>query len=99
MNRNLPEMPMKNDKQRVRGSTRPPATVADQASDLIGRRARYDKQWAMHAVTIAVALALTGCAVGPRYDAPPAIDIPVAFKEGGGEWVAAAPADGVDRGA
>ncbi|MFC5497689.1 efflux transporter outer membrane subunit [Caenimonas terrae] len=45
-----------------------------------------------------VALALAGCAaVGPRYT-PPAVDTPVAFKEGPGAWVPAAPADTLARG-
>jgi NodT family efflux transporter outer membrane factor (OMF) lipoprotein len=45
-----------------------------------------------------MALLLAGCAVGPRYTAPPAVDTPVAFKQGQGEWVAAVPADTLDRG-
>ncbi|MGZ5182595.1 MAG: efflux transporter outer membrane subunit [Ramlibacter sp.] len=49
-------------------------------------------------LALAIALLVSGCAVGPRYDAPPAVDTPVAFKEGGGEWVRAAPADGSERG-
>lgn len=49
-------------------------------------------------IAVASALLVTGCAVGPRYDAPPAIDTPVAFKEGGGAWVQAAPADAAERG-
>jgi NodT family efflux transporter outer membrane factor (OMF) lipoprotein len=53
----------------------------------------------VRALSLCIALALAGCAVGPRYDAPPAVDTPAAFKEGGGEWVTAAPADAVDRGA
>jgi NodT family efflux transporter outer membrane factor (OMF) lipoprotein len=47
---------------------------------------------------LALALSLAGCAVGPRYEGPPAVDTPAAFKEGGGEWVHAAPADGAERG-
>ena len=49
-------------------------------------------------VLLCLSLAVSGCAVGPRYDAPPAIDTPVAFKEGGGAWVQAAPADAAERG-
>ncbi len=36
-----------------------------------------------------LALSLTACAVGPRYAGPPPVDTPVAFKEGGGDWVPA----------
>lgn len=54
--------------------------------------------WRTRAVATAAGLVLAGCAVGPRYDAPPAIDTPVAFKEGGGAWVQAAPADAAERG-
>lgn len=49
-------------------------------------------------LSAAVVLALAGCAVGPKYTATPAIDTPVAFKEGGGAWVQAAPADAAERG-
>lgn len=43
--------------------------------------------------------ALAGCgSLEPKYEVP-ALDIPVAFKEGQGAWVAAAPADALDRGA
>ncbi|HSH91014.1 MAG TPA: efflux transporter outer membrane subunit [Ramlibacter sp.] len=44
-----------------------------------------------------LALSLAGCAVGPTYERP-AIDTPVAFKEGLGEWVRAVPADMLERG-
>lgn len=58
-----------------------------------------DTTWTRRLPTaIAAALLVSGCAVGPRYDAPPAIDTPVAFKEGGGAWVQAAPADAAQRG-
>jgi NodT family efflux transporter outer membrane factor (OMF) lipoprotein len=44
------------------------------------------------------ALLLAGCAnLAPKYEVP-AVDTPVAFKEGRGAWVAAAPADTLDRG-
>jgi NodT family efflux transporter outer membrane factor (OMF) lipoprotein len=47
---------------------------------------------------LALALALGGCAaVGPAYQQP-AVDTPVAFKEGPGVWVAATPADTLERG-
>ena len=47
---------------------------------------------------LAVALALSGCAnLAPRYEVPD-VDTPVAFKEGQGVWVKAAPADLLDRG-
>lgn len=45
------------------------------------------------------ALVLAGCAnLAPKYDLP-AVDTPVAFKEGRGAWVPAAPADTLERGA
>lgn len=47
---------------------------------------------------LALSLALTACAVGPRYDAPPAMDLPATFKEGQGEWIKATPADALERG-
>jgi NodT family efflux transporter outer membrane factor (OMF) lipoprotein len=44
------------------------------------------------------ALVLSGCAnLAPKYDVP-AVDTPAAFKEGRGAWVAAAPADTLERG-
>jgi NodT family efflux transporter outer membrane factor (OMF) lipoprotein len=44
------------------------------------------------------ALTLAGCVnLAPHYEAP-AVDTPVAFKEGNGVWVAAAPADALERG-
>ena len=47
---------------------------------------------------LVVALALAGCAaVGPAYQRP-AVDTPVAFKEGQGAWVLATPADTLERG-
>lgn len=47
---------------------------------------------------LAVALALSGCAnLAPNYEVPD-VDTPVAFKEGQGVWVKAAPADLLDRG-
>lgn len=45
-----------------------------------------------------LALALTACAVGPRYEGAPPVETPVAFKEGQGAWVPAAPADAQERG-
>src|SRR3954453_30062 len=50
----------------------------------------------LRAAALASAL-VAGCAVGPTYERP-AIDTPVAFKEGQGEWVRAAPADALERG-
>ena len=44
-----------------------------------------------------LAFLLAGCAVTPVYERP-AVETPLAFKEGRGEWVRAAPADGLDRG-
>jgi NodT family efflux transporter outer membrane factor (OMF) lipoprotein len=50
------------------------------------------------ATVLAVALLLAGCAnLAPRYEVP-AVDTPVAFKEGNGAWVTAAPADALERG-
>ena len=47
---------------------------------------------------LAAALLLAGCVnLAPRYEVP-AVDTPVAFKQGRGAWVAAAPADTLDRG-
>jgi NodT family efflux transporter outer membrane factor (OMF) lipoprotein len=46
---------------------------------------------------VMLALSLAGCAVGPTYQRP-AMDLPVAFKEGQGSWVPAAPADALERG-
>jgi NodT family efflux transporter outer membrane factor (OMF) lipoprotein len=50
-------------------------------------------------VTVLVAALLaSGCAnLAPKYEVPP-VDTPVAFKEGRGAWVAAAPADTLQRG-
>ena len=50
------------------------------------------------ALLLALMVLLAGCAVGPRYAQAPAIDAPVAFKEGQGEWVVAVPADTLERG-
>ena len=44
----------------------------------------------------ALALLVTGCAVGPAYQRPTAPDV-AAFKEAG-DWVTAAPADALERG-
>jgi len=46
---------------------------------------------------LALALLLAGCAVGPAYQVP-AVETPVAFKQGAGEWVRAVPADTLSRG-
>src|SRR5437868_11916382 len=46
---------------------------------------------------VMLALFLAGCAVGPTYQRP-AMELPVAFKEGPGSWVPAAPADALERG-
>ncbi|HVZ44716.1 MAG TPA: efflux transporter outer membrane subunit [Ramlibacter sp.] len=41
---------------------------------------------------------ISGCAdLAPKYDVP-AVDTPVAFKEGQGSWIRAAPADALSRG-
>lgn len=47
---------------------------------------------------LVLAMALAGCAVGPRYEGAPVVDTPVAFKEGQGSWVKAVPADMLERG-
>ena len=47
---------------------------------------------------LVLAMALAGCAVGPRYEGAPLVDTPVAFKEGQGSWVKAVPADMLERG-
>lgn len=50
------------------------------------------------AAALAVALLLAACAnLAPKYEVP-AVDTPVAFKEGRGAWVPAAPADTLARG-
>lgn len=47
---------------------------------------------------LAAALLLAGCAnLAPNYEVP-AVDTPIAFKEGKGVWIAAAPADTLERG-
>jgi NodT family efflux transporter outer membrane factor (OMF) lipoprotein len=49
-------------------------------------------------VTLIAAVALTACAnLAPKYEVP-AVDTPVAFKEGQGEWIRAVPADALQRG-
>jgi len=48
-------------------------------------------------VALAPLLFVSACAVAPVYQQP-AVDTPVAFKEGRGEWVKAVPADMLDRG-
>jgi len=50
------------------------------------------------AAAVAVSLFLSGCgSLAPKYEVP-AVDTPVAFKEGKGAWVTAAPADALQRG-
>lgn len=47
---------------------------------------------------LVAALVTTGCAnLAPKYEVP-TVDTPVAFKEGNGAWVAAAPADTLEKG-
>lgn len=47
---------------------------------------------------VALLLLLAGCAnLAPKYEVP-AVETPVAFKEGNGAWVPAAPADTLQRG-
>ena len=47
---------------------------------------------------LGLALAVAGCAVGPRYTTAPPVETPVAFKQGQGEWIRAVPADTLERG-
>src|SRR3954468_17460310 len=55
----------------------------------------FQKRW----TALAVAAALAGCAVGPRYEGAPAMEnMPAAFKEAGGDWVPAQPQDAAERG-
>src|SRR3954463_10003177 len=55
----------------------------------------FQKRW----TALAVAAALAGCAVGPRYEGAPAMEnMPAAFKEAGADWVPAQPQDAADRG-
>ena len=48
-------------------------------------------------LVLAITLAIGGCALGPTYTRP-AVETPVAFKEGQGEWIKAVPGDLLDRG-
>jgi NodT family efflux transporter outer membrane factor (OMF) lipoprotein len=49
-------------------------------------------------LALVLALVLAGCVnLAPKYEVP-AVDTPIAFKQGPGAWVAAAPADTLDRG-
>lgn len=49
-------------------------------------------------VLLVAALAVSGCAnLAPKYEVP-AVETPVAFKQGRGAWVPAAPADTLERG-
>lgn len=49
-------------------------------------------------IALAAALLLAGCTtLEPKYELP-VVDTPVAFKEGAGAWVPAAPADTLERG-
>ncbi|MDB5913629.1 MAG: transporter [Ramlibacter sp.] len=50
------------------------------------------------ATMLAVSLLVSGCAsLEPKYEVP-SVDTSIAFKEGTGAWVTAAPADALDRG-
>ncbi|RYF38279.1 MAG: hypothetical protein EOO25_17530, partial [Comamonadaceae bacterium] len=72
--------------------------------ELVLRQAQDDRDLhpstgsARNALVVALALALSACAVGPQYTGAPAVETPAAFQEGQGEWVRAAPADLLDRG-
>jgi NodT family efflux transporter outer membrane factor (OMF) lipoprotein len=51
-----------------------------------------------HPTVLVLALLLAGCGtLEPKYEVP-VVDTPVAFKEGRGAWVPAAPADTLERG-
>jgi NodT family efflux transporter outer membrane factor (OMF) lipoprotein len=50
------------------------------------------------ALVLVLSLSLAACAVGPKYTGAPPVDTPIAFKQGQGEWVKAAPADMLQRG-
>ena len=53
---------------------------------------------ALRPLSLVAALLLAGCAnLAPPYE-PPVADVPVAFKEGKGVWVQAAPADTLEKG-
>lgn len=62
------------------------------------RRAPHTPRARRTALALALLAALAGCAVGPRYERPPTVDTPAAFKEGAGQWLPAAPADTLERG-
>lgn len=51
------------------------------------------------AVVVALLAALAGCAVGPDYKRPDVVVSNDRFKEAGGDWLPATPADALDRGA
>ncbi|HSW16520.1 MAG TPA: TolC family protein, partial [Ramlibacter sp.] len=54
----------------------------------------------LRAIAAAGLLALCGCAaVGPRYEQAPAVETPVAFKQGQGEWIRPTPGASLERGA
>ena len=57
-------------------------------------RTRRRLRWWAQVPTL---LLVAGCAVGPTYQVP-AIETPVAFKQGQGAWVRAVPADTLERG-
>jgi NodT family efflux transporter outer membrane factor (OMF) lipoprotein len=72
----------------VEGLARAASTGSGQASTSSARTV----------VCLVIAAMLSACAaVGPAYQRP-AVDTPVAFKEGPGAWVPAAPADTLERG-
>jgi len=52
----------------------------------------------LRAGSLALVILLAGCAnLAPHYEVP-AVDTPIAFKEGKGAWVPGAPGDALDRG-
>src|SRR5258706_11794026 len=46
---------------------------------------------------LCVSALVTGCAIGPNYSKPDT-EVPAQFKEAGGDWVLAKPADAVPKG-
>ena len=84
-------------RERLIGGVRFASTPPYEQPDPVGWG--WSAQRAPHrCIVAAIALALAGCAnLAPKYEVP-TVDTPVAFKEGPGTWVRAAPADALTRG-
>jgi len=54
-------------------------------------------KYSRYLCSLSCALALAGCAIGPNYENP-GTEVPAQFKEAGGDWVVAKPADAVPKG-